>query len=158
MHGSWKDYQRLDVRNESILENVVMSPVRNFDISWKPVSSISSYIVTGICFLICHSINSLHHWISWCCFALVLGYLEDRRPASNMDPYIVTSLLAETTLLWEPTLEAEALAAQKLALNVWNQFVEDNPLGLKTQSIGTKQPSVWSIFPHLLNPFEKDPL
>ena len=48
----------------------------------------------------------------------VLGYLEDRRPASNMDPYIVTSLLAETTILWEPTLESEALAAQKLALNV----------------------------------------
>ncbi|KAG7018669.1 hypothetical protein SDJN02_20540 [Cucurbita argyrosperma subsp. argyrosperma] len=44
------------------------------------------------------------------------GYLEDRRPASNMDPYVVTSLLAETTLLWEPTLEAEALAAQKLSL------------------------------------------
>lgn len=46
------------------------------------------------------------------------GYLEDRRPASNMDPYTVTALLAETTILWEPTLEAEALAAQKLALNV----------------------------------------
>jgi glutamine synthetase len=46
------------------------------------------------------------------------GYLEDRRPASNMDPYIVTGLLAETTILWEPTLEAEALAAKKLALNV----------------------------------------
>ncbi|GER30156.1 glutamine synthetase [Striga asiatica] len=46
------------------------------------------------------------------------GYLEDRRPASNMDPYVVTSLLAETTILWEPTLEAEALAAQKLSLNV----------------------------------------
>ncbi|KAL5995844.1 hypothetical protein ACLOJK_025915 [Asimina triloba] len=46
------------------------------------------------------------------------GYLEDRRPASNMDPYVVTSLLAETTILWEPTLEAEALAAQKLALQV----------------------------------------
>ncbi|KAI9100832.1 hypothetical protein K1719_024194 [Acacia pycnantha] len=46
------------------------------------------------------------------------GYLEDRRPASNMDPYVVTSLLAETTILWEPTLEAEALAAQKLALKV----------------------------------------
>ncbi|CAI9118630.1 OLC1v1020225C3 [Oldenlandia corymbosa var. corymbosa] len=44
------------------------------------------------------------------------GYLEDRRPASNMDPYVVTGLLAETTILWEPTLEAEALAAQKLAL------------------------------------------
>uniref|UniRef100_A0A0D9WAM6 Glutamine synthetase n=1 Tax=Leersia perrieri TaxID=77586 RepID=A0A0D9WAM6_9ORYZ len=44
------------------------------------------------------------------------GYLEDRRPASNMDPYVVTALLAETTILWEPTLEAEALAAKKLAL------------------------------------------
>ncbi|CAN1273467.1 Glutamine synthetase nodule isozyme [Linum perenne] len=29
------------------------------------------------------------------------GYLEDRRPSSNMDPYIVTSMIAETTLLWE---------------------------------------------------------
>ena len=27
------------------------------------------------------------------------GYMEDRRPASNMDPYIVTSKIAETTLL-----------------------------------------------------------
>ena len=27
------------------------------------------------------------------------GYLEDRRPASNMDPYVVTSLLFETTCL-----------------------------------------------------------
>lgn len=36
-----------------------------------------------------------------------------------MDPYIVTGLLAETTILWEPTLEAEALAAKKLALKVW---------------------------------------
>jgi glutamine synthetase len=31
------------------------------------------------------------------------GYFEDRRPASNMDPYIVTTLIAETTLLWKPT-------------------------------------------------------
>ncbi|PQM42430.1 glutamine synthetase cytosolic isozyme [Prunus yedoensis var. nudiflora] len=30
------------------------------------------------------------------------GYFEDRRPASNMDPYVVTSLVAETTLLWKP--------------------------------------------------------
>ncbi|EGD80122.1 glutamine synthetase [Salpingoeca rosetta] len=29
------------------------------------------------------------------------GYLEDRRPASNMDPYVVTSLLAKTILLDE---------------------------------------------------------
>ena len=27
------------------------------------------------------------------------GYMEDRRPSSNMDPYIVTSKIAETTLL-----------------------------------------------------------
>ena len=27
------------------------------------------------------------------------GYFEDRRPASNMDPYLVTSLLAKTILL-----------------------------------------------------------
>ncbi|XP_020108421.1 glutamine synthetase leaf isozyme, chloroplastic [Ananas comosus] len=46
------------------------------------------------------------------------GYLEDRRPASNMDPYVVTSLLAETTILWEPSLESEALAAKKLQLQV----------------------------------------
>ncbi|KAK8949501.1 Glutamine synthetase cytosolic isozyme 1-1 [Platanthera zijinensis] len=31
------------------------------------------------------------------------GYFEDRRPASNMDPYTVTSMIAETTLLWKPT-------------------------------------------------------
>ncbi|CAA7399124.1 unnamed protein product [Spirodela intermedia] len=30
------------------------------------------------------------------------GYLEDRRPASNMDPYVVTSMIAETTILWKP--------------------------------------------------------
>lgn len=27
------------------------------------------------------------------------GYLEDRRPASNMDPYVVTALIARTTIL-----------------------------------------------------------
>jgi len=29
------------------------------------------------------------------------GYFEDRRPASNMDPYIVTSMIADTTILWD---------------------------------------------------------
>lgn len=53
-----------------------------------------------------------------CYISLLIGYLEDRRPASNMDPYVVTALLAETTILWEPTLEAEVLAAKKLALKV----------------------------------------
>jgi glutamine synthetase len=35
------------------------------------------------------------------------GYFEDRRPASNMDPYIVTSLIAYTTILWTPPAEEE---------------------------------------------------
>ena len=29
------------------------------------------------------------------------GYFEDRRPASNMDPYVVTGMIAETTILWK---------------------------------------------------------
>ena len=35
------------------------------------------------------------------------GYLEDRRPSSNCDPYTVTGLIVKTTLLdestWTPT-------------------------------------------------------
>ena len=31
-------------------------------------------------------------------FANGAGYMEDRRPAANMDPYVVTSMLAKTTL------------------------------------------------------------
>ena len=27
------------------------------------------------------------------------GYFEDRRPGSNMDPYLVTSIIFETTVL-----------------------------------------------------------
>ena len=27
------------------------------------------------------------------------GYYEDRRPSSNLDPYVVTKLIVETTLL-----------------------------------------------------------
>jgi len=29
------------------------------------------------------------------------GYFEDRRPASNMDPYVVTKMIADTTILWD---------------------------------------------------------
>ena len=29
------------------------------------------------------------------------GYVEDRRPASDMDPYVVTALIADTTILEE---------------------------------------------------------
>lgn len=37
-----------------------------------------------------------------CLVLLITGYFEDRRPASNMDPYVVTSMIAETTILWKP--------------------------------------------------------
>nr|GMD32497.1 glutamine synthetase nodule isozyme [Ipomoea batatas] len=30
------------------------------------------------------------------------GYFEDRRPASNMDPYVVTSMVAGKTIIWKP--------------------------------------------------------
>ena len=29
------------------------------------------------------------------------GYIEDRRPASNIDPYLVSAIIADTTLLSE---------------------------------------------------------
>jgi len=36
------------------------------------------------------------------------GYLEDRRPSSNCDPYLVTGKLAETVCLPEKAKESEA--------------------------------------------------
>ncbi|KAL9344043.1 hypothetical protein Peur_064474 [Populus x canadensis] len=30
------------------------------------------------------------------------GYYEDIRPASNMDLYVATSMIVETTILWKP--------------------------------------------------------
>ena len=33
------------------------------------------------------------------------GYIEDRRPASNIDPYVVASIIADTTLLEESKAE-----------------------------------------------------
>ena len=33
------------------------------------------------------------------------GYIEDRRPASNMDPYIVTAMIADTTILTQSKAE-----------------------------------------------------
>ena len=33
------------------------------------------------------------------------GYFEDRRPASNIDPYLVTGKLIETTCLWDGSEE-----------------------------------------------------
>merc|ERR1712151_1007477 len=36
------------------------------------------------------------------CVVSDCGYYEDRRPAANMDPYLVTKMLVETTLLLDP--------------------------------------------------------
>jgi hypothetical protein len=35
------------------------------------------------------------------------GYFEDRRPASNMDPYVVTSLLFKTSTLGKPMYDGK---------------------------------------------------
>ena len=32
------------------------------------------------------------------------GYIEDRRPASNIDPYLVTSMIADTSLFGEASM------------------------------------------------------
>ena len=37
------------------------------------------------------------------------GYLEDRRPSSNMDPYLVTKMIVDTTVLNE-TGETEEIS------------------------------------------------
>jgi len=37
-----------------------------------------------------------------------MGYLEDRRPAANCDPYDVTSMIAKTTLLFEEEEDVKA--------------------------------------------------
>lgn len=45
------------------------------------------------------------------------GYIEDRRPASNMDPYIVTAMIADTTIL------EESLAGDLIqAVSSWQEW------------------------------------
>jgi len=48
------------------------------------------------------------------------GYVEDRRPASDMDPYVVTALIADTTLLDEQSL-AQGLIEHYRNWHVWKQ-------------------------------------
>lgn len=47
------------------------------------------------------------------------GYFEDRRPASNMDPYVVTSMIAETTILWKPWAPQLSVTTRKRRRTVW---------------------------------------
>ena len=44
-----------------------------------------------------------------------MGYFEDRRPAANMDPYIVTSMIARTTIL------GDTYGLNEKELNVMNE-------------------------------------
>merc|ERR1712013_977958 len=47
-----------------------------------------------------------------------MGYLEDRRPAANCDPYAVTSIIADTTLLDGGAPKEEDIDAQLNILDV----------------------------------------
>ena len=50
------------------------------------------------------------------------GYIEDRRPASNMDPYIVTAMIADTTIL--AASKANGLIQ---AVNDWKEWKMTHP-------------------------------
>jgi glutamine synthetase len=51
------------------------------------------------------------------------GYVEDRRPASDMDPYIVTAMIADTTLL-EDSKAAELVEH----VRSWNEWKKDQTI------------------------------
>jgi glutamine synthetase len=54
------------------------------------------------------------------------GYIEDRRPASNIDPYIVGAMIADTSLL-EGESEAAGLLAHYQAWKKWRAETDDIP-------------------------------
>lgn len=51
------------------------------------------------------------------------GYIEDRRPASNIDPYIVSAMLVDTSLLKES--ESENLVKH---FQLWKSWRETEQL------------------------------
>lgn len=61
------------------------------------------------------------------------GYYEDRRPASNMDPYEVTRLLVETTLLGAPVIR-RMLPSKTTEISLDN--VQDGLAQAKVQNAG----------------------
>merc|ERR1712187_796081 len=46
------------------------------------------------------------------------GYFEDRRPASNCDPYVVTSMIAHTTILWDGDSDLSLAEGRCLGINL----------------------------------------
>lgn len=75
----------------------------------------------------------------------IAGYFEDRRPASNMDPYVVTSMIAETTILWKPTWSIPLFSARRdfpldlsaavRGMRFWGAF---SAMGLQLFSLGSR--------------------
>ncbi|KAK3409485.1 hypothetical protein EUGRSUZ_J01610 [Eucalyptus grandis] len=51
------------------------------------------------------------------------GSLEYSRPASNLDPYVVTSLIAETTILWKPYYELALERVWRAVERAWRAVV-----------------------------------
>merc|ERR1712154_21938 len=56
------------------------------------------------------------------------GYLEDRRPAANCDPYIVTSMIAKSTLLDEKYVSSSfrQLSRNSTIQKLFDQYESDH--------------------------------
>lgn len=51
------------------------------------------------------------------------GYIEDRRPASNIDPYVVSAIIYDTAVL------SESLAAPLVEhYKAWSKWLETAPI------------------------------
>jgi len=48
------------------------------------------------------------------------GYIEDRRPASDMNPYLVCAMIVDSTLLSESMVEPMINHFRKLKEEVWD--------------------------------------
>lgn len=51
------------------------------------------------------------------------GYIEDRRPASNIDPYVVSSIIFDTTVLEES--QADGLVKH---YKTWTEWLKTAPI------------------------------
>ena len=51
------------------------------------------------------------------------GYIEDRRPASNIDPYVVSAIIYDTTVLEKS--EAQPMTDHYMA---WSKWLETAPI------------------------------
>jgi len=55
------------------------------------------------------------------------GYIEDRRPSSNMDPYIVTAMILDTTVLTKKSLADPMVAQYKGWINFLKTVTIEQP-------------------------------